>query len=161
MTTPAFRGHPTTMNKDAILATTIGLLLGLMIAGAFIFGPGIVRALPKFTLPSFSIPKPSSPNPPQPTSAPKEFTVTISAPLPDAVEPKKDVVVSGLTARGATVVIQGPTDEDIVIAGEDGAYAGRITATEGKNEITVTAYGESGAKQAQQSVTIYYTEENF
>lgn len=149
------------MNKDAILATTIGLLLGLMIAGAFIFGPGIARALPKFTLPSFSIPKPSTANPPQPTSTPKEFTVTINAPLPDAVEPKKDVVVSGLTARGATVVIQGPTDEDIVIAGEDGAYAGRVTAMEGKNEITVTAYGEHGAKQAQQSVTIFYTEENF
>lgn len=149
------------MNKDAILATTIGLILGLTIAGVFIFGPGIARALPKFTFPSFSFPKPTTKTPPQPTSAPKDFTVTITAPLPDAVEPKKDVVVSGLTAQGASVVIQGPTDEDVVMAGEGGAYAGRITATEGKNDITVTAYGQSSTKQAQATVTIYFTEENF
>ncbi len=149
------------MNKDAILATIIGLILGLTIAGVFIFGPGIARALPKFMLPTFSFPRPATLAPPQPTSAPKEFTVSITAPLPDAVEPKKDVVVSGLTARSATIVIQGPVDEDIVMAGQDGAYAGRVTATEGKNEITVTAYAEGGAKQAQSSITIFYTEESF
>ena len=157
MTTVAF----TSMNKDAILATTIGLILGLAIAGVFIFGPGVARSLPKFTLPSFSFPKPTTKTLPQPTSAPKEFTLSITAPLPDAVEPKKDVVVSGLTAQGATVVIQGPVDEDVVISGADGAYAGRITATEGKNDITVTAYSEGGTKQAQTAVTIFYTEENF
>lgn len=144
-----------------MLATTIGLILGLTIAGVFIFGPGIARAIPKFSLPSFSLPKPSTKTSPQPTSTPKEFSVTITAPLADAVEPKKDVVVSGLTITGATVVIQGPIDEDVVLAGEGGAYAGRVTALEGKNDITVTAYAQNGTKQAQSSVTIFYTEENF
>lgn len=157
MTTAAF----TSMNKDAILATTIGLILGLAIAGVFIFGPVVARSFPKFAFPTFSFPKTVIKAPPQPTSAPKEFTLSITAPLADGVEPKKDVVVSGITARGATVVIQGPLDEDVVMAGADGAYAGQITATEGKNDITVTAYSEGGAKQAQTAVTIFYTEENF
>lgn len=147
------------MNKDAILATLIGLALGLMISGAFIFGPNLVRALPKFKFPSFSLPKTSSKITPAPTPLPKELVVTITAPLPDGIEPKKDVVVSGATAPGATVVIQGPTDADVVIAGEGGAYAGKITATEGKNDLYVSAY--IGGKEASQTITIYYTEENF
>lgn len=144
-----------------MLATSIGLILGLTIAGVFIFGPVVARAFPKFSFPTFSFPKTVIKAPPQPTSVPKEFTLSITAPLADGVEPKKDVVVSGLTAEGATVVIQGPLDEDVVMAGADGAYAGQVTATEGKNDITVTSYGDGGANQAQRSVTIFYTEENF
>ncbi len=148
------------MNKDAILATLIGLALGLVIAGAFIFGPGLIKAVPGIKLPTISLPKPASQATPAPSPTPKEFTVTITAPLPDAIEPKDDVVVSGTTQAGATVIIAGPLDEDVVVAGTDGAYAGKVTAVEGKNDITVTAYGTDG-KQAQSTVTIYYTEENF
>lgn len=148
------------MNKDAILATIIGLVLGLAIAGIFIFGPSLLKAVPKITFPTFSFPKTAQKSPTQPPSVPKVFGVTINAPLPDAVEPKESVVVSGVTQTGATVLIQGPTDEDVVTAGADGAYAGQITASEGKNDITVTAYGTEG-KQAQSSVTIFYTQENF
>jgi len=148
------------MNKDAILATAIGLILGLTIAGAFIFGPNLIKALPKITFPAISLPK-NTPKPvPQLTSPPNVFGVTITAPLEDTIEPKKDVVVSGMTERGATVVIGGPTDDDVVSAGENGAYAGKVTASEGKNDIIVTAYGSEG-KQAQSTVTIYYTEEEF
>lgn len=148
------------MNKDAILATLIGLALGLLIAGTFIFGPGLVKALPTIKLPTITLPKTAPKTTPAPSPMPQDFTVTITAPLPDAIEPKEDVVVSGATQAGATVVIAGPMDEDVVIAGTDGAYAGKVTAVEGKNEITVTAYGEGG-KQAQSTVTIYYTEEEF
>lgn len=148
------------MNKDAILATIIGLVLGLTIAGTFIFGPSLIKALPRLTLPTISLPKSTPKATPQPTAEPKEFTVTINAPLPDTVEPKQDVVVSGTTQAGATVVIAGALDEDVVTAGEGGAYAGKITAVEGKNDITVTSYGNEG-KQAQAAVTIYFTEESF
>lgn len=138
------------MNKDAILATLIGLILGLTITAVFIFGPNLVKSLPK------TAPKPT----PQSAILLKAFGVTITAPLPEAVEPKKDIVVSGVTEAGATVVIQGPIDDDVVTAGVDGAYAGKVTASEGKNDITVTAYGSKG-QQAQSAVTIYFTEENF
>lgn len=143
-----------------MLATVIGLILGLSIAGAFIFGPNLVKALPKIPFPTISLPK-TAPKPvPQPTTTPKEFSVTITAPLPDAIEPKKDVMVSGMTEADATVVIQGVSDDDVVTAGTDGAYAGKVSAAEGKNDISVTAYGSDG-KQAQGTVTIYFTEESF
>ena len=160
--TDSVRGREKTMNKDALLATIIGLALGLAIAGVFIFGPTIVRSLPKITIPAISLPKKSGPSPTPLASNPdsaKNFILTINAPLPDAVEPKQDVVVSGFTGSGATVVIQGIVYEDVVIAEPDGAYAGRVTAIEGKNDITVTAYPPGGKNQAQRSVTIYYTEE--
>ncbi|MBI3342845.1 hypothetical protein HY032_01690 [Candidatus Gottesmanbacteria bacterium] len=142
------------------MATLIGLALGLVIAGAFIFGPRLVKALPTIKLPTISLPKPASKTTPAPSPMPQDFTVTITAPLPDAVEPKDEVVVSGMTTNGATVVIGGPLDEDVVVAGENGAYAGKVTAVEGKNDISVTAYGIDG-KQAQSLVTIYYTQEEF
>lgn len=148
------------MNKDAILATLIGLALGLVIAGAFIFGPSLMKAFPRLSFPTINLPKSAPKTTPTPSLSPKAFTVTITAPLPDTIEPKEDIVVSGTTQAGATVVIAGALDEDVVTAGEDGAYAGKITATEGKNDITVTAYGTDG-KQAQATVTVYYTEENF
>lgn len=151
--------QPSIMNKDAILATTIGLVLGLLISGVFIFGPNLIRALPKLTFPSFSLTKTSSKATPSPTPTLKELVVSINAPLSNTIEPTKDVVISGATAPEATVVIQGPTDADVVIAGIDGAYAGKITASEGKNDVFVTAYAEK--KQASQNITIYYTEENF
>lgn len=151
--------QPPIMNKDAILATTIGLILGLLISGIFIFGPNLARALPKFKFPSLALPKTTSKTTPTPTPTLKEFSLSITAPLAEGIEPKKDVVVSGATAPGATVVIQGPMDADVVIAGEDGAYAGKVTAVEGKNDMFVTAYAEK--KQATQRITIYYTEENF
>lgn len=148
------------MNKDAILATMIGLALGLSITSVFIFGPNLIKSLPKITFPTITLPKTAPKPTPQPAILSKAFGVTITAPLPEAVELKKDIVVSGITETGATVVIQGPNDDDVVTAGTDGAYAGKITAEEGKNDITVTAYGPEG-KQAQSTVTIYYTEEEF
>lgn len=148
------------MNKDAILATLIGLVLGLTIAGIFIFGPTILKALPNVSLPKVTLPQTAPQSSPAPSPEPKAFGVTITAPLPDAVEPKEEVVVSGMTEAGVTVVIQGPHDEDVILAGADGAYAGKITAVEGKNDITVTAYG-SDSRQTQSSVTVYYTEEEF
>ncbi|MBI4066570.1 hypothetical protein HY411_02530 [Candidatus Gottesmanbacteria bacterium] len=148
------------MNKDAILATLIGLVLGLTIAGAFIFGPALIKALPKLTLPTITLPKTPTKTTPIPSPSSKEFGITITAPLPDAVEPKSDIVVSGTTGAGAVVVIQGPLDEDVGLADVNGAYAGQVTATEGKNDITATAYGTEG-KQAQSTVTIYFTQESF
>lgn len=148
------------MNKDAILATLIGLVLGLTIAGAFIFGPTLIKALPKLSLPTITLPKTSTKTTPTPSPSSSEFGVTITAPLDETIEPKSDIVISGTTGAGAVVVIQGPLDEDVSLADANGAYAGQVSGAEGKNDITVTAYGSAG-QHAQSTVTIYFTLENF
>jgi hypothetical protein len=66
--------------------------------------------------------------------------------------------VSGATTPGATVVIAGPVDEAVATAQANGKYAGKVTLTEGKNDITVTSYKQT--KQASQTITIYYTPES-
>lgn len=142
------------MNKDALLATLIGFGIGLLITGLLLVGPNILKMLPTVHLPSFS----SSQKGPTPTPAPKEFSVTIESPLPDAIENATDLLVSGTTAAGATVVIAGPADETVVAVKDDGKFAGKVTLVEGKNDIVVAAY--SGDKQTTTTTTVYYTPES-
>jgi hypothetical protein len=97
-------------------------------------------------------------NGPTPTPAPKAFTVTIESPLADAIENNPDLLVSGTTAGGATVIVAGSADESVLTVKDDGKFAGKVTLNEGKNDIYVTAY--SGTKETTQTVTVYYTEEN-
>ena len=138
------------MNKDAILATLIGFGIGLLITGLLLVGPNITKFLPKINLPA----KVSAPTP---TPTPSQFAVTIESPLVDAIENTTDLLVSGVTNPGSTVVVAGSVDDTAVTAQADGKYAGKITLTEGKNEIVVTSYLET--KQASQSITVYYTPE--
>ncbi len=144
------------MNRDAILATLIGFGIGLLITGVLIVSPNIVKSLPRFSLPQVSFFK-TSPKP-TPTPAATPTGLTIDSPLADTIADKDGLLISGKTASGATVVIQGPLDEDVKVAA-DGKYAGKITLVEGKNEVTVTSY--DGTKPLTQIVTVYYTPEDF
>ncbi|MEK7119791.1 MAG: hypothetical protein AAB457_02245 [Patescibacteria group bacterium] len=146
------------MNKDALLATLIGLGIGLVITGALLLGPTITKSIsfPKF---SFSFGSPKQKPVVAPASAPKDFFVSIDSPLADDIASKEELLVSGKTLANGMIVIQGPKDEDVVKVKGDGVYAGKITLAEGKNDITVTAYKD--AKQVTQTVTVYYTPEEF
>lgn len=146
------------MNKDALLATLIGFGIGICITGLLLLGPNITKALPKIKLPAISLLKPAEPSLPSVTPTPREFSVTIDSPLADAIENNTDLLISGVTSQGATVVIAGLVDEIVVKAQTDGTYAGKITLIEGKNAIVVTSY--DGLKQANQTVSVYYTPEN-
>jgi len=139
------------MNKDALLATLIGFGIGLCITGLLLVGPNITKALPKIQLPKTA-------SAPAPTPTPSQLTVTIESPLAEAIENSTDLLVSGVTHPGSTVVIAGSVDDIAVVAQTDGRYAGKITLAEGKNDITVTAY--INTKQVVQTVTVYYTPES-
>lgn len=147
------------MNKDALLATLIGFGIGLCITGIFLLGPGIIKSMPKFTLPNISLPKKNPNTQMTPTPTPEKQFVTIDSPLPDAIEVKSDLLVSGTTNSNATVVVQGHSNEDIVVVKEDGKYAGKVTLVEGKNDITTTSY--LNGMPVSQSVTVYFTEEKY
>ncbi|MCX6794240.1 MAG: hypothetical protein NTY06_04030 [Candidatus Gottesmanbacteria bacterium] len=137
------------MNKDAILATLIGFAIGLLITGLLLVGPNITKMLPKAKLQTTA---------PTPTPTPSQFAVTIESPLAEAIENNTDLLVSGVTSPGSTVVVAGSVDDTAVVSQPDGKYAGKITLTEGKNDIIVTSYRQT--KQASQTVTVYYTPEN-
>ena len=146
------------MNKDALLATLIGFGIGLLITGVLLLGPNLTKMLPKIKLPAFTISQTKPKTVPGVTPTPAQSTLTIDSPLSEAIENSADLLVSGASSPGSTVVIAGPLDDSTVLVQADGKYAGKITLTEGKNDIIVTSY--SKAKQSNQTVTVYYTPES-
>lgn len=132
------------MNKDALLATLIGLGMGLIITGIIVVGPYVVKAIPKMQQKSN----------PTPTPTPGAIAFSIESPIPEAVVTGGELLVSGSTQPTATVVVQGETDEDVVVADANGKYAGKITLSEGKNDVTVTSY--SGQIIEHKTIAVYY-----
>ncbi len=143
------------MNKDALLATMIGFGIGLLIMGIFLMGPNLIKSFPAIQLPRFSFLEKKTES--TPTPPPASFAITIDSPLPDAIEEKDEVLVSGSTAPGASVVVAGNVDEMVVIADAQGKFAGKVSLAEGKNDLTVTSYAD--AKQTAAKVTVFYTPE--
>lgn len=145
------------MNKDALLATIIGFVVGLVITGILLLAPRFSGLLPKISFPSFSLPKtvPSI----SPTPSAIITGLSIDSPLPDSIESSAELLVTGNTEPGASVIIQTDRDEEAFVAGDDGRYAGKITLYEGKNDLTVTSYGK--IKQEEKTITVYFTPEEF
>jgi hypothetical protein len=147
------------MNKDAILATIIGFVIGLGITGLVLAGPALVKNFPKISLhlPSLSTTKQK----PTPSAPPvnKTFSLSINSPIAESIESGNTLLVSGTTVGGSTVVISGVTDDAVTIATTDGKYVGKIALIEGENTILVTSYNKKD--RANQNVTVYYTKEQF
>jgi len=149
-----------TMNKDAFFATLIGLGIGLLLTGIILVGPNIVKSLPKVTLPSVNLSFLKKQPTPTPTPSPEpKHEVTIDSPLPDAIETTDSVLVSGSSSRESKVIIQGIIDDIVIATNGEGKFAGKVTLTEGKNDILVTSY--LAGVSAMQKVTVYYTPQDW
>lgn len=144
------------MNKDALLATLIGFGIGLVITGLLLVGPNVAKLFPAMKLPHFSFLQNQKASP-TPTPTPKPVGFAIESPLPETIENSTDLLVNGTAVKGATVVIAGPNDESAVVVGTDGKYAGKVTLSEGKDDISVTQV--FAGKSTTQTVTVYYTQE--
>ena len=148
------------MNKDAILATVIGFGVGLIIAAAIFLGPSLIKNFPSITWPNFASLKRKTSDKAKPTPTPMlTDTLTIQSPLPEAIEPKNETLVSGSVTPDSTVVIETEGTEAVVISNAQGSFAGKISLGEGKNDIIVTSYTKGKAQS--QTVTVYYTPEDF
>lgn len=146
------------MNKDALLATLIGFGIGLLITGLLLLGPNVFKLLPAFKLPEIKFVQNQHANTPTPRPTQKASAFAIESPLPESIENSPDLLVSGTAPKSATVVIAGPNDESTVAVAGDGKFAGKITLTEGKNDISVTSL--LNAKPTVLTVTVYYSEES-
>lgn len=150
------------MNKDALLATIIGFGVGLIIAALVFLGPSLIKNFPQIKLPNMSgiASMFTQANKPKPTPTPKPGEgLTIQSPLPEAIEPKNETLVSGSAVPESIVVIETGSVETVAVANLQGAYAGKIALTEGKNDILVTSY--ANGKIQSTTVTVYYTPEDF
>lgn len=152
------------MNKDAILASVIGFGIGICITGILLVGPNVLKAMPK--LPTFAFPQksqtataPSTTENKVSAPTPETTTFSIDSPVTDTIQNKDDVLVSGNTPPGSTVFVQSDIDEQVATVTADGKYAATIALQEGDNALTVTSYGSG--KPVSQSVTVYYTPDEF
>ncbi len=151
------------MNKDALLATVIGFGVGLVIAALVFLGPTIFKNMPQIRMPNLSslwnnFTAQKNNAAPTPTPKPNEV-LSIQSPLPESIEAKNESLISGSAPPNAIIVIEGEGTEHVVVANAEGLYAGKISLGEGKNDITVTSY--AGPNVQTQSVTVYYTPEDF
>jgi len=155
------------MNKDAFFATLIGLGIGLLLTGIILVGPNLVKSLPairfpstfKFSMPNIAWPQKKTAPTPSPATTETKHTVTIDSPLADAIETTDSILVSGTTSKESKVVIQSFIDDSVIMTNGDGKFAGKVTLSEGKNDILVTSYYEK--EIASQKLTIYYTPEEW
>lgn len=152
------------MNKDALLATVIGFGVGLVIAALVFLGPTMMKSAPRFSLPDLSFitsllkrrPSDSA----KPTPMPQQtIALTIQSPLPDSIENKNETLISGSVTPHSIVVIEGESAETVAVANDQGSFAGKIGLSEGKNDIAITSYAKDTVQT--QTVTVYYTPENF
>lgn len=151
------------MNKDALLATILGFTLGLILMAGFFFGPALLSNTFHLNIPSISsllskLKRQSTTVLPTPSLS-DDSTLRIQSPLDESIEPNQETLVSGVTLPNALVVIEGQGDDIVVTANNKGAFAGKITLTEGVNPIQVTSYANKTAQV--QTITVYYTTEEF
>lgn len=146
------------MNKDALLATLIGLGLGLAVTGIFVLGPQLAKSLPHLSFPKFTLRQPKPQLRPTSTPTPTQIVFSVSSPLPESIELSDQLVVSGTAPLQSLIVVQGTLDDDVIQVNGDGKYAAKVTLSEGKNDLVITNY--VGEKNTSQTVTVYYTSEN-
>jgi hypothetical protein len=146
------------MNKDALLATIIGFGVGLILTGLVFVGPSLFKSFPSFSMPKITWPNffGSKTNlKPTPTPTKVNESLTVEAPLPESVETRSEILVSGKAKPRAIIVVETPDTEAVVVANEEGAFATKVTLTEGKNDIVVTSH--EGQTIQTQIVTVFYT----
>lgn len=146
------------MNKDALLATLIGLGLGLAVTGIFILGPQLAKSVPHITFPTIMFPQAKPQKQVVATPTPTPIVFSVSSPLPESIELSDQLVVSGSAPLQSLVVVQGGLDDDVIQVNSDGKYAAKVTLSEGKNDLVITNY--AAEKSTTQIVTVYYTSEN-
>lgn len=144
------------MNKDALLATAIGFVIGLAITGLLLVGPSLMQKLPKVAFQMPTLPKAQQKRA-EPTGTKITKELTIDSPIAESIEHEKEILVSGKAMPGSTVVLQGVSSETAIVTSDDGAYAGKIALVEGKNEIIVTATAKEYT--SSQLLTVFYTPE--
>lgn len=146
------------MNKDALLATIIGFVVGLFITGLLLVGPKLISLLPSISWPSFSFGQTNPAVTPTPDTT-NDKTLRVDSPLPDSIESSEELLVSGATEPNAVVVLQTDSDDQVVLTKEDGKFAAKLSLIEGKNDLTVISYGKT--KQETKTIIVFYTPEEF
>lgn len=138
------------MNKDTVVASVIGFGLGLIAAVILWVVP---RIAPKTTAPK-STPQALSETA---ISSPTPAGFTISSLHDGEIAKSSSVLLEGKAPAGSLVVLDAPSDTQVVAPDKNGAFSISLTLAEGANQISVTNYYKGG--QDNKTLSVYYVAE--
>lgn len=136
------------MNKDTVLASTIG------------FGLGLVVAIALWIIPRFVTTSPStSPSPTQTTQSEEQTELLIKKPIDKEMVTNKKITIEGTSGRGI-VVVGSPLEETVSKLDAPGSFQTNVSLEEGENEITITSYLPTGEVNQTKTITIMYNHQD-
>lgn len=140
------------MNKDTIIASSIGFGLGLIAAIALWVVP---RILPK------TVPPPKSEDviaqknvEGETTTKETEESISLSSPQNGEIITKNQVNLEGKVKDVQTVIVTTPQSNHIANPTAEGKFSTTLTLTEGANPIAVAAY--SNGREIIKTLTVFY-----
>lgn len=136
------------LSRETIFAILAGLALGTLAA----LGAWKISQKKEITLP---ISQQEAGLPPKAT-----FTLILTQPENETLLNKPEAFVSGKTQPGAQIIINGPFDDQMLTASDNGSFSTKVTLEEGQNEIVLTALTADGLEKSE-TRTVAYTKEEF
>lgn len=140
------------IKKEAIMATIIGLIIGLLITG------GVLRA--QRALDSRESREPTSEssnsNKLPEEATPGELELLIEEPEDNLVVGDDAVTITGTTQPGTYIAIITEKNEYLIVPNEVGQFSQEISLVSGANTITISVYDESG-NRVEKTLNIVYT----
>ncbi len=124
------------MVREKIVTIIIGLVVGIMLAGAYFFGPQLVSNGTSKQVTASPTPQASK----SPTKAAQvtKKTLTISTPENNSSVTKSEVKISGVATPNAKIVIYSNTDQKMATVGANGKFDSTVKLEEGENEVTIS-----------------------
>lgn len=149
------------MNKDAVLATIIGFIIGLCLTVIIVFGPNIFKSFLNIKVPSINLPnkKITINNPKNNAKNTQNDQFSISSPLNDTISDSSDLIVSGFAPESSTIILSSPIEDQIYNTTGKGEFLGKIKLKEGRNNISVSYIKDQ--KFETKSLNVYYTPVKF
>lgn len=142
------------MKTEKIVLSFIGILFGLLVAGVAFYLYQTTKTPPsekKITVKKLT---------PTPTSIESSFFLNVDSPSDESVTDKKTISIAGKTIPNATVVVTGPSDDQVITPSTQGDFSTTTTIDDGQNQITITAIGPNG-EEVKKIVTVTYSKEEF
>jgi len=155
------------MNKDALLATIIGVIIGVFLTAVIVTGPALFNRLKdiKFTLPKLPVFTQTKNTDPQneekiisdKPSEKSEYNFKIASPLNKSISKSEEILISGNAPSGSKILISGPLEEVVVTSLENNSFAGSIKIEEGVNTISALLLNKENP--IIDTILIFYTQE--
>lgn len=137
------------MRKEVVIVIVIGILIGAIVSFGIYTAQTAIKKQQAQTAVSEE----------QPTLEPTpqvSHTLSIIEPVNESISNQEEITITGSTTPNAVITIIAEENEYLLTADAEGTFSAEIILVSGANNITVTAFDESG-NRAEQLITVVYS----